>query len=244
VIEARDLVKSFDGKEVLHHLDLEVKDHRTLVILGPSGQGKTVLIKSLAGLVTPDSGTIFYDGLDILRIGRKQFQEIKKKMAFVFQANALFDFLNVRDNLSLSLTMHSDLSEREIRERVEEGICFVGLDNSVLEKFPEELSGGMSKRVAIARAMIIRPSIIFYDEPTTGLDEGNKAKVMELIGLLKKEVCATSVVVSHDVQLMFDVSDRVAFLKQGRITFYGRKGEVTEAMLRDLYAGGENNHVA
>ncbi len=164
-------------------------------------------------------------------------------MAFVFQANALFDFLDVRDNLSLFLKMHTMLSAQEIEEKVMESIRFVGLDSTVLSKFPEELSGGMGKRVAIARAMILRPEIIFYDEPTAGLDDGNVGKVVELISLLKTEVCATTVIVTHDVELMFNVSDCVVLLKEGRVVFSGKKEQVTEAMLRDLYATGENNGV-
>ncbi len=202
MIEARNLVKSYNGKTVLENVDLKVEDQKTLVILGPSGPGKTVLVKTLARLIEPDRGTVYYDGRNIFRMSRKEFREIRKTTAFVFQANALFDFLNVEDNLGLFLKMHVQLSPKEIEERVTESVHFVGLDLTVLGKFPEQLSEGMSKRVAIARAMIVRPQVVFYDEPTSGLDEGNVAKVMELISLLKKEVCATSVVVTHDVDLM------------------------------------------
>jgi phospholipid/cholesterol/gamma-HCH transport system ATP-binding protein len=243
MIEVRNLSKSFNGRPVLQDVCLDIEDNKTLVILGPSGQGKTVLIKILAKLIEPDSGAVSYDGVDIIRISKKRFKEIQKKMAFVFQANALFDFLDVQDNLSLYLTMHTMLSVQEIEEKVMESIRFVGLDSTVLGKFPEELSGGMGKRVAIARAMVLRPEIIFYDEPTAGLDEGNVGKVVELISLLKTQVCATTVIVTHDVDLMFKVSDAVILLKEGRVVYSGKKEQVTEAMLRDLYATGENNGV-
>lgn len=243
MINVRHLFKSFNGVPVLEDINLDIDDKKTLVILGPSGQGKTVLIKTMVRLIEPDSGSVSYDGVDIFKLPRNMYKELQKKMAFVFQANALFDFLNVHDNLSLFLTMHTMLTVEEIEAKVAEAMCFVGLDSTVLTKFPEELSGGMGKRVAIARAMILRPEIIFYDEPTAGLDEGNVDKVEELMTLLKNEVSATTVIVTHDVDLMFKVSDDVALLKEGRIVFSGKKEQVTEAMLRDLYATGENNGV-
>lgn len=241
MIEARNLVKSYNGRAVLENVGLKVDDQKTIVILGPSGQGKTVLVKILARLIEPDGGAVYYDGLDIFRLAKKDFKEIRKTTAFVFQANALFDFLNVRDNLSLSIKMHSRLSGKEIEERVMESIRFVGLDPTVLGKFPEELSEGMSKRVAIARAMIIRPRVVFYDEPTSGLDKGNVAKVMELISLLKTEVSATSVVVTHDIELMNKVADSVILLRRGKVTFSGNKQQVSKAMLTELYGPGEDN---
>ncbi len=241
MITARHLWKSFNGKPVLKDVDLEIPDEETLVILGPSGQGKTVLIKTLARLMEPDAGSVFYDSQDIFRLSKRAFGELQKHMAFVFQSNALLDFLNIGENLGLFLRMHTHLSDQEIEDRVAAAIGFVGLDRSVLGKYPEELSAGMGKRVAISRAMIIRPSVVFYDEPTSALDEGNVNVIMDLITSLKKEVCATSVIVTHDVDLMWRLADRVALLKGGRVVFYGKKNEVTEPALRDLYATGENN---
>lgn len=241
MIEVRDLSKSFDGKPVLKNVDLLIEDEKTLVILGPSGQGKTVLVKTMARLMEPDSGSVFYDGQDIFRMSAEKFKEFQKRMAFVFQANALFDFLDVEDNLSLFLRMHTKSSDKEIEEKVAEAIGFVGLDRTVLSKFPEELSAGMAKRVAISRALIIRPQVIFYDEPTSALDEGNVGKIIELISQLKREVCATSVIVTHDINVMSQVADHVALLRRGRIVFFGRKEDVSEPMLRDLYATGEEN---
>ncbi len=235
MIQVRDLHKSFDGMPVLKGINLDIKNSETLVILGPSGQGKTVFIKTLVRLINPDHGNIHYDEKDILRFSRKELYRFQDRIAFVFQNSALLDFLSVQDNLRLFLVMHKTLLPKEVNHRVMEALHFVGLDDEVLDKFPEELSGGMRKRVAIARAMIKRPNYIFYDEPTTGLDQSNADKVSELINMLKKEISATSIIVTHDIKLMRDVADRVALLKEGNISFVGRRDEVSDQMLDFLY---------
>ncbi|MGD9347249.1 MAG: ATP-binding cassette domain-containing protein [Candidatus Aminicenantes bacterium] len=238
MIEVRKLTKGFYGKPILKGIDLDILDNETLVILGPSGQGKTVFIKSLVRLIEPDSGIIRYDGVDVSRLPKRKFVDIQKKIAFVFQDNALFDFLNVKDNLGLYLRMHSTLTEEEIDYEVNKSIEFVRLNKEVLDKYPEELSGGMMKRVAIARAMIQQPCYMFYDEPTTGLDEANVEMVVELIHKFKRRVCATAVIVTHDIHLMRAVSDRVVLLKDGQIVFVGGKEKVTEESLHKLYGTG------
>ncbi|MBN1223519.1 MAG: ATP-binding cassette domain-containing protein [Candidatus Aminicenantes bacterium] len=239
MIEVRGLYKYFDGKPVLEEIDLDIKEGETLVILGPSGQGKTVLIKSLVRLIEPDSGSIRYDGTEILGLSKKEFNVVKKKISFVFQDNALFDFLNVRENLSLYLRMHSRMTDKEIHEEVMRCLRFVRLNEEVMPKFPEELSGGMKKRVAIARAMIQKPCYMFYDEPTSALDEANVEMVMELIDLFKKQVCATAVIVTHDIHLMREVSERVVLIKEGKIAFIGKKEDITTKNLHSLYDTGE-----
>jgi phospholipid/cholesterol/gamma-HCH transport system ATP-binding protein len=241
MIEVRELSKKFNGNPVLQGIDLDIHDHETLVILGPSGQGKTVFIKSLVRLIEPDSGTVQYDGTDILTLSKRKYIAIQKKIAFVFQDNALFDFLDVKENLSLYLRMHSKLSDKEIEKEVRKAIEFVRLNEQVLDKYPEELSGGMMKRVAIARAMIQQPCYMFYDEPTMGLDEANVEMVIELIHKFKKRVCATAVVVTHDIHLMRAVSDRVVLLKEGKIVFVGKKEEISEESLHRLYDTGVGN---
>ena len=241
MIAAKNISKSFSGRVVLDDISLEIKDKETLVILGPSGQGKTVFIKTLARLIEPDSGTVFYDSQNIFRLRKSEFRELQKRSAFVFQANALFDFLDVRENLALFLRMHGRLHEQEIEDRIRESIGFVGLDASVLTKFPEELSLGMGKRVAISRALIIRPSVVFYDEPTSALDEGNIAVITDLISSLRREVSATSIIVTHDVNLMWHLADHVALLRNGKIILDATKEEITEPMLRDLYSTGESH---
>ncbi len=245
MIEVRELSKNYNGVPVLNGIDLDINDSETLVILGPSGQGKTVFIKSLVRLIEPDSGTIRYDGIDVLTLPKRKFISVQKKIAFVFQDNALFDFLNVKENLSLYLRMHSKLSEKEIIREVLIAIEFVRLNEEVLDKYPEELSGGMMKRIAIARAIIQQPCYMFYDEPTTGLDEANVEMVVELIHKFKKRVCkfekrvcATVVIVTHDIHLMHAVSDRVVLLKEGKIVFVGKKEEISEESLHRLYDTG------
>lgn len=239
MIQIKNLHKSFDSKEVLRGVSMDIKDNETLVVLGPSGQGKTVLIKTMVRLLQADSGSIIYDGEDVLNMKIKKFQDVLKRIAFVFQNSALFDFLNVKDNLGLFLKMHKRMADDEIMSEIHKGIRFVGLDEEVLSKFPEELSGGMKKRVAIARALIKKPRYIFYDEPTTGLDKGNAQKVSSLIDLLKKEINATSIIVTHDIKLMQEVSDRVILLKHGKIAFVGTREQVSTDTLHDLYDIGD-----
>ncbi len=235
MIQVRDIRKSFDGQPVLKGINLDIPDNATAVILGPSGQGKTVFIKTLVRLIHPDSGSIHYDGEDILRMHAKEWQHFQNNIAFVFQNSALFDFLDVQENLNLFLQMHKSMTARQCQQEVARAINFVGLDEDVLDKFPEELSGGMRKRVAIARAMIKRPKYIFYDEPTTGLDQNNAEKVSELINMLKHEISATSIIVTHDIKLMRDVSDQVALLREGTISFVGGKDEISAQTLDFLY---------
>ena len=241
MIKVENLTKSFENLKVLKNINLEIYDNETLVILGPSGQGKTVFIKTIIRLLEPDSGNIQFNGVDILNLNKKDLNEFRKNIAFVFQNSALFDFLNVSENLSLYLKMHKNLSKNKIDETINETLSFVGLDGDIYDKYPEELSGGMKKRVAIARAMIKKPKYIFYDEPTTGLDKTNAKKVSELIEMLKHKISAISVIVTHDIKLMQEVSDRVALLKEGRIISVGKKEEISTDTLEYLYNSGEEN---
>jgi phospholipid/cholesterol/gamma-HCH transport system ATP-binding protein len=197
MIQVENLTKRFDHQEVLKNVNLEIYDHETLVILGPSGQGKTVLIKTLIRLLEPESGSIRYDDVNILKMNKKELDEFRKHVAFVFQNSALFDFLDVKENLGLFLRMHTKLSNNEIEEKIRNALSFVGLREDIYDKFPEELSGGMKKRVAIARAMIKEPKYIFYDEPTTGLDKANAKKISNLIHMLKDKISPISVIVTH-----------------------------------------------
>jgi phospholipid/cholesterol/gamma-HCH transport system ATP-binding protein len=243
MIKVRELYKSFDENLVLKGIDLDIFDNETLVILGPSGQGKTILIKTLVRLIKPDSGSIFYDDLDILKLSNSRLIHFQDQIAFVFQNGALFDFLTVYENLSLFPRMHKHLTTKQITDQVSHAINFVGLEKDVLEKYPEELSGGMKKRVSIARAMIKQPRYIFYDEPSTGLDQSNTEKVTELIQMLKTQIGATSIIVTHDIKLMRDVSDRVVLLKDGSISFVGKKDEISKETLNYLYEVRGNNDV-
>ena len=238
MIKVRDLHLSFDGIPVLKGVSLDIYGNEILVILGSSGQGKTVLIKSIVGLIKPDSGTILFDDENIFQMSKRRFRDVKKKIAFVFQDNALFDFLSVRENLSLYLRMHTKLGGNEIEKRIERAMDFVQLEKETLDRYPEELSGGMEKRVALARAIIKEPCYFFYDEPTVGLDEGNVDKVIELILKLKPRVCTTAVIVTHDIHLMRSVADRVIFLKDGDVRFTGPPDKISKDILHDLYEVG------
>jgi phospholipid/cholesterol/gamma-HCH transport system ATP-binding protein len=241
MIQIRNLSKDFDEKPVLRDVDLDIRDGETFVILGPSGQGKTVLIKCLVRLLDPDQGSIRFDDTDVLHLKRRRVQDWRRTVAFVFQENALFDYLNVRDNLSLYLIMNQHDKSADIEKQVLQALEYVGLSEDVLDKFPEELSGGMKKRVAVARALLQKPRYIFFDEPTAGLDNGNSGKVRELIRMIRREYSATIVIVTHDIDLMRDTADRVALLKEGRVEFVGRPEQLDRERIRALYE--EIDHV-
>ncbi len=234
MIVIRNLWKRFENKDVLRGINLTIEDGKTTVILGPSGQGKTVLLKNIVGLLKPEKGEILVDGEDITRVSRRRLFELRKKFSFVFQGGALFDFLSVRENIALFLRMHTKMKEEEIEKKVKEALKVVGLSGTE-DLYPEELSGGMKKRVAIARAIVSSPKYILYDEPTTGLDRTNARAVNNLINRLKEKYGVTSVVVTHDIECMETVADKVALLKEGKMFFIGKKEEVEEKYLDYLY---------
>jgi len=235
MIHVNNLIVRLGDRNILRGINLDVKSRETLVVIGPSGHGKTVLIKSLAGLICPEKGRIEFDGLNIVGLSRKKRLAFQKRCGFVFQDNALFDYLNIRENLSLYLRMHKVIGEKTILSRILETIRKVGLESDVLNKYPEELSGGMKKRAAIARSILKQPDYLFYDEPTLGLDSGNSEKVCVLIQSIQEQSAMTSVIVTHDLSLMKNIADRVALLKYGRIQWCGRPEEVSEEMILDFY---------
>jgi len=221
IIQIIDLYKSFGSHEVLSGITLDVPAGSTLVILGGSGSGKTVLMKHMIGLLKPDSGRVMVDGEDIVPLGPQGLERMRRKFGMVFQAAALFDSMTVFENVSFPLREHrKDLSEDEVRALVKEKLGIVGLKN-VEEKFPADLSGGMRKRVGLARAIVLGPKIVLYDEPTTGLDPITTDYVDEMILDAKKELGVTSVVISHDIASAFKVADNIAFLYQGHIIDQG-----------------------
>ena len=220
IIEIRDLYKSFGTNHVLRGIELDVPEGTTLVILGGSGSGKTVLMKHMIGLLKPDRGGVIVEGEDIVPYEGEALARVRRKFGMVFQAAALFDSMTVYENVSFALREHSRMKEEEIRARVREKLAIVGLNN-VEEKYPADLSGGMRKRVGLARAIVLDPKIVLYDEPTTGLDPITTAYVDEMILDAKRELGVTSVVISHDVASSFKVADDVAFLYDGRIVEYG-----------------------
>jgi phospholipid/cholesterol/gamma-HCH transport system ATP-binding protein len=226
IIEIKDLHKSFGSHKVLTGITLSVPAGSTLVILGGSGSGKTVLMKHMIGLLKPDSGQVIVDGEDIVPMGAEQLEQLRRKFGMVFQAAALFDSMTVYENVSFPLREHrKDLSEEQMRALVREKLSIVGLKN-VEEKYPSDLSGGMRKRVGLARAIVLDPKIVLYDEPTTGLDPITTDYVDEMILDAKKQLGVTSVVISHDIASAFKVADNIAFLYQGVIVDQGHPSKL------------------
>jgi phospholipid/cholesterol/gamma-HCH transport system ATP-binding protein len=226
MIEIIDLFKSFGTHQVLSGITLTVPAGSTLVILGGSGSGKTVLMKHMIGLLKPDQGRVVVDGEDIVPLGPEGLERVRRKFGMVFQAAALFDSMTVYENVSFPLREHrKDLGEEQIRALVKEKLGIVGLKN-VEEKFPADLSGGMRKRVGLARAIVLDPKIVLYDEPTTGLDPITTDYVDEMILDAKKELGVTSVVISHDIASAFKVADNIAFLYQGHIVDQGHPSQL------------------
>jgi phospholipid/cholesterol/gamma-HCH transport system ATP-binding protein len=216
VIALEGIDKTFDGHVVLHDLQLEVCKGETFTILGGSGTGKSVTIKLMIGLLRSDAGTVRVKGRDVTQLLERDWTEVRANFGMVFQGSALFDSLSILENVAYPLREHTDLDEDAIRARVAEKLSLVGLEG-IEDKLPAELSGGMKKRVAVARAVALDPEIILYDEPTTGLDPANSRRIGELIGSLQERLGVTSVVVTHDLPLCFSVSDRIGLLHEGRL---------------------------
>jgi len=220
MIEIHNLHKSFDGKIVLRGVDLKIYDGEKLVIIGRSGCGKSVLLKHIINLLQPDKGFILVNDIPIKRVRQKDLFSLRKQFGFLFQGAALFDSMSVADNIKLPLVEHTNMSYDLMMEKVAEKLELVGLPGIENLK-PSELSGGMKKRVGLARALILNPNYIMYDEPTTGLDPIMAANIDKLIVELSDKLKVTSIVVTHDMQSVAKVADRVVMLHQGRIIFSG-----------------------
>jgi len=223
VIEVRDLWKSFGKEPVLKGVNLRVEDGETITILGKSGSGKTVLLKNIVGLMRPDRGSVFIDGVNITRAKGKTLYGIRRNMGFVFQWSALFDSMTVFENVALPL-IEMKIDPDEIRKRVDEALEMVEMGGTQ-GLYPAELSGGMKKRVGVARAIVSRPRYLFYDEPTTGLDPITADTICSLISELDRKLGVTSVVVTHDMHLATKVSDRIVLLSEGVIAWVGSPAE-------------------
>jgi phospholipid/cholesterol/gamma-HCH transport system ATP-binding protein len=228
MIEIVGLHKTFGDNKVLTGIDLKVPAGSTCVILGGSGSGKTVLMKHMIGLLKPDSGQVIIDGEDIVPLGPQGLEQLRRKFGMVFQAAALFDSMTVYENVSFPLREHTKLPDAEVREIVRQKLAIVGL-KGVEERYPADLSGGMRKRVGLARAIIMDPKIVLYDEPTTGLDPITTDYVDEMILDAKKHLGVTSVVISHDVASAFKVADNIAFLYQGVIVDQGPPSKLRDS---------------
>ena len=216
MIKLVDINKSFKERQVLCHINLSVADGETLVIIGGSGSGKSTLLRLMVGLIAPTSGEIWIDAQEISQMKEEALDQVRLKMGMVFQYSALFDSMTVGDNVAFGLREHTDYSEEKIRRIVAEKLALVGL-SGVENMMPSELSGGMKKRVGLARAIAFEPSIIFYDEPDSGLDPVMTGKIDELIRAMQRQLGVTSVVVTHDMESAFLVGDRIAMVYEGEI---------------------------
>ena len=225
MIKLIDLHKSFGKQKVLDGIDLQIEEAKTTVIIGRSGGGKSVLLKHIIGLLRPDRGQVLVDGTDIAKLGDRDLNEIRKKFGMLFQEAALFDSMTVGENVAFPLREHTRMKEKEIRETVADRLRSVGL-TGVEEKMPSELSGGMRKRVGPARALAMRPQIVLFDEPTTGLDPVMTEAINRLIIDTQKKFNFTCVVISHDIQSIFEIGDRIAMLYEGKIIEYGTPEEL------------------
>lgn len=227
-IKIVDLKKRFDeGKWITDGVNLEIPEGQMTVIIGRSGEGKSVLLKQVIGLLQPDSGSVYIDGVDITNLPTSKLEEYYKKMGYVFQFAALLDSLNVFQNIGITL-LENGIPQAEVLPIVEEKLRLVNLEQDTLNKFPSELSGGMRKRVGLARTLVTNPNIILYDEPTTGLDPITTRVIHELMYEMQQKFKITSVVVSHDLEL-FKYADKVALLHQGKIRYFGDAKTIWES---------------
>jgi len=222
MIRLENVYLTLGGQEVLKDVTLSIGVGETGVILGASGSGKTTILRVVLGLFRPDSGRVYINGEEITGIDEDGMYRVREKMGMVFQAGALFDSLTVGENVAYRLNEQGELGSETIEERVRTSLCFVGLEDAI-DMMPAELSGGMKKRVAIARGIVSSPKILLYDEPTAGLDPVNAYNISSLINRLKSEEGVTSVVVTHDIPAAFMVADSIAFIHEGRIRYAGKK---------------------
>lgn len=223
-IEIKGLTKSFQGRSVLRGVDLAVPEGQLTVVIGKSGEGKSVLLKHVMGLLRPDSGDVFFEGRALGAMSGAERRALKPRMSYMFQGMALFDSLTVFENIALPLRERLRLGEREVAQRVGRMLGELELEPA-RERYPSQLSGGMQKRVALARALVTEPSIVLFDEPTTGLDPLRKWGVFRLVDSSRRRFGFTALMVSHDIPDVFEIADRVALLDEGRIVFSGAPAE-------------------
>lgn len=238
-ITIADLHKSFGANHVLRGVNLTVEPGESMVIIGGSGSGKSVLIKHIIGLLKPDRGSILVNGEEVTTMRERHLKELRKKFGMLFQAAALFDSLTVGENVAFALVEHTRLSRAEIADRVREKLTLVGLPGTE-DLFPAELSGGMKKRVGLARALAIEPEVILYDEPTTGLDPIMADAINDLIVEMRERFAITSVAITHDMVSAYKIGHRLAMLYQGKIIFTGTPEEcknTTDPMVRQFITG-------
>ncbi len=227
MITVRQLDYDIGGKIVLHDVNLHVRRGDTVSVMGVSGSGKTTLLKIMAGLIRPRSGQVFIDSTDITELSEEELNRVRHRLGVVFQYGALFDSLSVYENVAFALMRHTHLSRDEIDDIVEEKLALVGMPGTQ-NLMPAQLSGGMQKRVSLARAIAMSPEVLFYDEPTSGLDPVMTTVIGNLIMEMRDRLGVTSVVVSHDIENIFRISDRIGMLHGGTIVAYGTPEEIRE----------------
>jgi len=225
MIRAENIVKEFNGNEVLKGISVEFYQGKTNLIIGRSGAGKTVLLKILVGLFTPTSGKIWYDNVDYFSLDKKQLKEVRNKIGMLFQGSALFDSMTVEQNVRFPLDMFSNTTKAEKQKRVDfclERVNLTGTNN----KFPSEISGGMQKRVGIARAIVLDPKYLFCDEPNSGLDPKTSIVIDELISSITIENNITTIINTHDMNSVMEIGENIAFIHEGRLAWQGNKTEI------------------
>ncbi len=245
MIEIIDLHKSFNGQRVLDGVNLKIADKDVIIVMGTSGCGKSVLIKHIIGLLMPDKGSIMIDGVDITTLDTKELDKIRERLGVLFQGGALFDSLTVYGNVAFPLREKTKLSKMEIRDRVIQALEDVGL-KGMGKKYPAELSGGMKKRVAFARALISEPAIVLFDEPTTGLDPVITSSIHELIKATHAKYGYTGVIISHEVPKIFEICNKVAMLHGGIIVESGTPEEIANSMnpiIRQFISGSHEGPI-
>jgi phospholipid/cholesterol/gamma-HCH transport system ATP-binding protein len=235
MIELHGIRIAFNGHEVLRGIDLTIAEGEIVTIMGGSGSGKSVLLRLLAGLIKPNRGEIHIRGTDIVPLNEDEMLSMRQHMGVVFQQAALFDSMSVAENIAYPLREHAMLEEEAMAQRVAELLDIVGLPG-IQQKYPAELSGGMRKRVGIARALALKPAIVLYDEPTSGLDPGNSKMISQLIVQVSKTFGTTSVVVSHDLYWSLKISSRVALIYQGKIVTVGTPTEIESSPIPEVQA--------
>ncbi len=239
MIAVRGLTKAIEAQKILRGVDLDVATGETLVIIGRSGGGKSVLLKHLVGLMQPDDGEIWIEGENILGLSERKLADIRRKVGILFQSGALFDSMTVEENIAFPLHEAGERDTEAIRKRVDEMLEVVELEGQH-DKMPVNLSGGMKKRVGLARSIVRRPSVVLYDEPTAGLDPVVSDSINRLIRRLQERFHVTSVVVTHDMKSAFHIADHIAYLHEGQIYFYGTSVELqqsTDPLLQDFLLG-------
>ena len=225
MIEVKKLYKSFDGKEVLHDINAIFEDGKTNLIIGQSGSGKTVLVKNLVGLLSPDSGQVLYDGRDLVQMSKKEQTMLRREIGMTFQGAALFDSLSVLENVMFPLDMFSSMTLRERTKRAQECLDRVNLLDAQ-NKYPGELSGGMQKRVAIARAISLNPKYLFCDEPNSGLDPKTSLVIDELLHSITQEYNTTTIINTHDMNSVMGIGENIIFIYKGTLAWTGNKDEI------------------